>query len=151
MVLLNGEEMRESFRSSHQRDRRFNRSRRISQTLFLGAGLASGVIVSHVAADSKVVPTPTVQAKVPTAVTTTTSRTRPVARPRTPSVAPTPSPTAPPTTQPSAKATTPSPTPTAPPAPAPTTTVYVPPTTVPVPVTTTTVCTTTPSGHTTCY
>lgn len=119
-------------RTPQQRDLRFARVRRLTSSVFLGSGVASGVLVGFMASSAKpVVETPTTTS---TSTSTSTSTTTTTARPsttttqarRTTSTTP-PSPTTTSTT---------------------TTTRYVPPTTVP--TTTTTICYTNPSGHLIC-
>jgi cytoskeletal protein RodZ len=107
-------------RTPQQRDRRFARVRRLTSSVFLGSGVASGVLVGFMASSAKpVVETPTTTSTARPSTTTTQAR-------RTTSTTP-PSPTTTSTT---------------------TTTRYVPPTTVP--TTTTTICYTNPSGHLIC-
>ena len=60
-------------RTPQQRDRRFARVRRLTQTIFVGAGIASGVLVGFSAANAKPVTTST--ATVPTTVAPATSTT----------------------------------------------------------------------------
>lgn len=112
-------------RTPQQRDRRFARVRRLTQTLLVGSGVVSAVFVVYLAGAAKpAVIVPTTVPAVPTTVPTTTSSSSesddtPTTTPTTGSV----------TTPTSGSATTPT----------------------TVPVTTTTVCTTTPSGQVTCY
>ncbi|HQU26402.1 MAG TPA: hypothetical protein PLS29_05155 [Acidimicrobiales bacterium] len=114
-------------------EERMGRVRLLAQSLFLSAGLASALIVTHIATASP-------------ARSTTTTTTPPGGAPTLPG-GPTPT-----TTPPTPAGATPSvPSPTATPRP-PVTTTTRPPvtTTTPAPVTVTTVCTTTPSGTTLC-
>ena len=60
-------------RTPQQRDRRFARVRRLTQTIFVGAGIASGVLVGFSAANAK--PVTTTTATVPSTVAPTTSST----------------------------------------------------------------------------
>ena len=144
--------MRTHSRSTHQRDRRFARVRRLTQTVLIGSGLASGLFVGYAASIAKpytTVPLPAGAATggapsggaAPTTVGSTgTTPTTPATTPAAPAT--TPATTARSSAgSPAAPATTPT---TA----APTTT-YTPPTTAP--VTTTTTCYSTPSGNTVCY
>ncbi len=151
--------MRTHSRSTHQRDRRFARVRRLTQTVLIGSGLASGLFVGYAASIAKpytTVPLPAGAATggapsggaAPTTVGSTgTTPTTPATTPAAPATTPAAPATTPATTarssagSPAAPATTPT---TA----APTTT-YTPPTTAP--VTTTTTCYSTPSGNTVCY
>lgn len=66
--------MRPSSRTPQQRDRRFARVRRMTQTVFVGAGAMSAVLIGFVAAYAK--PTATVPVTTPTTVATTTPSTR---------------------------------------------------------------------------
>ncbi|HVB19128.1 MAG TPA: hypothetical protein VNE22_02480 [Acidimicrobiales bacterium] len=116
-------------RTPQQRDRRFARTRRITQGLLLGSGVASGLLVTIIASGAK--PYTTTPVTVPSTTNSGTSTT--------------PSPSV---TTPSPSVTTPSPS-AATPSATPTTTVYTPP--APAPVTTTTTCYSTPSGTVTCY
>jgi hypothetical protein len=117
-------------RTPQQRDHRFARVRRLTQAIFLGAGVVSAALVGYAASVAK--PTSTTPTTVATVPSTTTS----------PPTTTTRSPTTTPVRAGGPATTTPRL--------APTTTVpYTPPTTVP--VTRTTVCTTTPSGTRTCH
>ncbi|HVB70746.1 MAG TPA: hypothetical protein VND83_04495 [Acidimicrobiales bacterium] len=64
--------MRPITRTPQQRDRRFARARRLTQTVFVGAGAASAVLTGFVAANAKPVTTTPV-----TAPSTTTTVTQP--------------------------------------------------------------------------
>ncbi|MFZ1062991.1 MAG: hypothetical protein WAN30_05915 [Acidimicrobiales bacterium] len=56
-------------RTTHQRDRRFARVRRLTQTVFLGSGVVSGLFVAYAASTAK----PAVTVVVPSSTTTTTT------------------------------------------------------------------------------
>ncbi len=56
-------------RTPHQRDRRFARVRRLTQTVFLGSGVVSGLFVAYAASTAK----PAVTVVVPSSTTTTTT------------------------------------------------------------------------------
>jgi len=58
-------------RTPHQRDRRFARVRRLTQTIFIGSGVVSGLFVAYAASTAK--PAVTVTIPSPTSTTTTTS------------------------------------------------------------------------------
>ena len=76
-------------RTSTQRDRKFARVRRVTQTILVSSGVASGVMVGFVAANTKPVTTiPVVTHQAP-APTTTVHPTTPVKRTTTAPVAPT--------------------------------------------------------------
>src|ERR1035437_845726 len=65
--------MNPTSRTPQQRDRRFARVRRLTQTIFVGAGIASGVLVGFSAANAK--PVTTTTATVPSTVAPATSST----------------------------------------------------------------------------
>lgn len=111
-------------RTPHQRDRRFARVRHLTQTIFIGSGVVSGLFVAFAASTAK--PATTVTVPPATSTTTTTAPTSTTTTTTGPTTTPTTTPTSPTTT----------------------TTVYTPPT--PVATTTTTTCYSTPSGHVTC-
>ena len=62
--------MRPTHRTPQQRDRRFARARRLTQTVFVGAGAASAVLTGFVAANAK--PVTTTPVTTPTTTTTVT-------------------------------------------------------------------------------
>ncbi len=109
-------------------EERMGRVRLLAQSLFVSAGLASALIVTHIATAS---PAHSVAPTTPGAPPATSSTTTPTSRPAGAT------PGAPPATSP-------------PPAPVTTTTPPPATTTTPAPVTVTTICTTTPSGTTLC-
>ena len=124
--------MRTHSRSTHQRDRRFARVRRLTQSVLIGSGLASGLFVGYAASIAK--PLTTIP-KAPLTTTGATGGSSPA-----PTTAGSSAATTPPATAGASSGTS------AATAPA---TTYTPPTTAP--VTTTTTCYTTPSGTTVCY
>jgi len=63
--------MRTPIRTPQQRDRRFARARRLTQSVFVGAGAMSAVLVGYAAANAKPVATTTVTA--PTTITSSAS------------------------------------------------------------------------------
>jgi len=74
-------------RTPHQRDRRFARVRRLTQTIFLGSGVVSGLFVAYAASTAKpavvVTVPPTTTTTAPGATTTTTNPTTPTSVPTT--------------------------------------------------------------------
>ena len=66
--------MRPTARTPHQRDRRFARVRRLTQTIMIGSGLASGVFVGYAASVTKPFVAVAVRprASTPASATTTT-------------------------------------------------------------------------------
>ncbi|MGA2969219.1 MAG: hypothetical protein ABSE75_05380 [Acidimicrobiales bacterium] len=89
--------MRTHSRTPQQRDRRLARVRRLTQTVFVGSGVVSGVMVGFISSDAKppvlipvTVPSTTTTTE-PAGTTTTTTRTSPTTT--TTYTAPTPAPT----------------------------------------------------------
>ena len=75
-------------RTPHQRDRRFARVRRLTQTIFIGSGLVSGLFVAYAASTAKpavtvTVPSTTTTSGGTTNNTTTTGHTTPTSVPTT--------------------------------------------------------------------
>ncbi len=62
-------------RTPHQRDRRFARVRRLTQTIFIGSGLVSGLFVAYAASTAKPAATVTVPSTTTTNPTTTNNTT----------------------------------------------------------------------------
>ena len=60
-------------RTPHQRDRRFARVRRLTQTIFLGSGVVSGLFVAYAASTARPAVTVTVPSTTSTTTTTTSS------------------------------------------------------------------------------
>jgi hypothetical protein len=65
--------MSPNFRTPQQRDQRFARVRRLTQAILIGSGVASGVLVGFVAANTK--PVTTIPVIVPTTTTHSTTPT----------------------------------------------------------------------------
>ena len=63
--------MRTYHRTSQQRDRRFARVRRTTQSVLIGSGVASGILVGYAASTAK----PLVPVRPPTTATATTATT----------------------------------------------------------------------------
>ncbi len=127
-------------RTPQQRDKRFARVRRITQTVLIGSGVGSGLFVGYAASIAKpltTIPATTVASGTPAGATTSTPTTATV-RPATTAASHA-------TTPVTSRATTPASTPATVPATAPATV----PTTAP--VTATTTCYSTPSGTRVCY
>jgi hypothetical protein len=60
--------MRTHSRTPQQRDRRLARVRRLTQTIFVGSGVVSGVMVGFISSDAK--PSPTIPETAPPTTTT---------------------------------------------------------------------------------
>jgi len=84
-------------RTPQQRDRRFARVRRLTQTVLIGSGLASGLFVGYAQSVAK----PLTKLSPPTSALSTPTTVPPVAAPSSPATAATPSTSAPSTSAPS--------------------------------------------------
>jgi phosphoribosylcarboxyaminoimidazole (NCAIR) mutase len=75
--------MRTHIRTPQQRDRRFARARRLTQTVFVGAGAMSAVLVGYAAANAKPMTTVTTPTNIATSASTKSSSTPGVTVPAT--------------------------------------------------------------------